>query len=185
MKTCSSCLCFRLPVFALFFFTLLAFELPAAGNPQESKSELVKIEYDQQKNTTQVSLNPFVIASRKFEELRLGAVAVYPGKVKVRPREIVLQFFSLSPTEMNKYESARKLTVVADGQRLTLGEAQHAKDFHNELFIESMMVSVPTDVFLRICWSKEVTMKLGSTEVELSPENIAILRAAASHMTDE
>jgi hypothetical protein len=168
-------------------FTLLTLTfggLPAAGITQDTKGELIKTEYDQQKDITQISLNPIVLASRKFEELRLSAVAAYQGKVKVRPKEIVLIFLSLSATEMNKYESARKLTFIADGHRIALGETQHSKQAQKGLFMESMMITIPTDVFLRVCWSKEVTMKLGFTEIELSPEHITILRAAASYMTE-
>lgn len=180
----------RLPVVAHAFvfpavISLMSVAFPATGYPQERKGELVKVEYDQDKDLTQISLNPIIIASRKFEELRLGAVSAYPGKVKTRPKEIALIFLSLSATDANKYESARKLTIVADGERIAIGEAQRTKQAQSGLFIESMMVSIPTDLFLRISWSKEVTLKLGFTEIALSPAHITILRAAASYMTED
>jgi hypothetical protein len=173
-------LTFSLP--ALISQTFVGF--PAARYAQESKGELVKIEYDQKKDLTQISLNPIVLASRKFEELRLGAVASYQGKVKVKPKEIVLIFLSLSANEINKYESARKLTLIADGKRISVGETQHSKQVQQGLFIESMMISIPTELFLRISWSKALTVKLGFTEVELSPVHITALRAAASYMIE-
>jgi hypothetical protein len=74
--------------------------------------------------------------------------------------------------------------VTADGQRLVLGETRHSKEVQNGLFIESMMIAIPIDDFLRVCRSKQVTMKLGFTEVELSPPQMDILRLAASYMTE-
>lgn len=163
--------------------SLTFFASPATESAQESKEELVKTEYDDKKDLTQISLNPIVLASRKFEELRLGAIATYQGKVKVKPKEIVLIFLSLSVNEVNKYESARKLTLIADGEKISVGETKHSKQVQQGLFIESMMISIPTDLFLRVSWSKALTVKLGFTEVELSPAHITALRTAASYMT--
>jgi hypothetical protein len=164
------------------FLTLVA--LRSAGEAQETKGQLVKVEYDSNKDITQISLNPFILASRKHEELRLGAIAAYKGKVRVRPAEVTLIFLSLSASDTSKYESARKLTVTADGQHLALGEARYSKQAQNGLFVESLMIAIPIDVFLRVCGSKDVTMKIGFTEIELSPKQIEILRIAASYMTE-
>lgn len=91
---------------------------------QDTRSDRVTVEYDERNDITRISLNPMILASRKFEELRLGAVASYKGKVKIQPKEVALIFISLSASDENKYETARKLTVLADGERLALGEAQ-------------------------------------------------------------
>lgn len=168
---------------ALICLTLVTFS--ASGYAQANKGELVKTEYDPKKNVTQITFNPITIASRKLEELRLGAVTGYPGKEKTRPKEIVLVFLALSPTEMNKYESARKLTVIADGERIALGETQRTSQAQGGLYIESLMITIPTDLFVRIVWSKELILKLGFTVVELSPAHITTLRAAASYMTEK
>jgi hypothetical protein len=151
---------------------------------QETKGQLVKVEYLSDKDVTRITLNPFILVSRKHEELRLGAVAEYPGKTKALPREVALVFLSISATDMSKYESAHNLTVTADGQRLRLGETRVSKQEQNGLFVESMMIAVPMEEFLRICRSKQVTMKLGFTEVELSTPQMEILRLAASYMTE-
>jgi hypothetical protein len=150
---------------------------------QEPKVELVKVEYNEQKDFTQITLNPIILASRKHEELRLGAVTSYPGKVKVKPREVALLFISLSTSDTDKYESARMLTVTTNTQKFPLGETKRSKQAQNGLFVETMAAIVPMDIFLRICWSKEVTIRLGLTDVKLSPDQISLLRAAASYMT--
>lgn len=167
-------------IFLLMLFPSRVMSAPA----QESKGELVKVTYDEQKDVTQVSLNPIILISRKHEELRLGAITAYQGKVKVVPREIALVFVSLTSTDSNKYESARKLTVVIDGQRLPIGETKRSKQTQNGLFIETLVVNMATETFLRMGKAKEVSLKLGFTEVALTPANIVTLRAAGSYMTE-
>jgi hypothetical protein len=154
----------------------------SAAQTQETQGQSVKVEYDPQKDITQITLNPVILVSRKFEELRLGALTSYKGKVKVEPKEVALIFISLSATDTNKYESTRQLTILADEQRFPLGETQRSKQAQNGLFIESMSAIVPFDVFLRVGRAKDVTVKLGLTTVKLSTQQITLLRAAASYM---
>jgi hypothetical protein len=47
-----------------------------------------------------------------------------------------------------------------------------------------MPITIPMDLFLRISQAREVTMKLGFTEIKLTPEHMQILRIAASYMTE-
>jgi hypothetical protein len=111
-------------------------------------------------------------------------VAAYPGKVKTRPAEVNLIFLSLSASDMTKYDAARKLSVTLEGQHLALGEARHSKQTQNGLFVETLTLAVPLDVFLRICKSKEVKLKIGFTEIPLSEQHMEILRIAASYLTE-
>ena len=150
---------------------------------QQPKVELVKVEYNEQKDLTQITLNPIILASRKHEELRLGAVTSYPGKVKQKPREVALLFISFSRSDTDKYDAARMLTVTTNTQKYPLGETKRTKQAQEGLFIETMAAVVPMDTFVSICWSKEVTIRLGLTDVKLSPDQISLLRAAVSYMT--
>ncbi len=169
---------------AISFLTLLPFvSFSSSARRQETTPERVKVAYDEQKDLTQITLNPIILVSRKYEELRLGATTSYKGRVRVKPKEVALIFISLSASDVDKYESARKLKVVADGQQFALGETQRSKQAQQGLFIESMVAVVPSDIFFRICWAKEVRIKLGLTEVKLSTDQVTMLRAAASYMT--
>ncbi|MBA2341807.1 MAG: hypothetical protein H0V88_15565 [Pyrinomonadaceae bacterium] len=153
------------------------------GTAQEGKTEQIQATYDQQKDVTTIVLNPFVLVSRRYEELRLGAMTSYKGKVKVRPKEVALILVSLSKSDVNRYESARKLTVIFDGESVSLGETQRSKQSQNGVFIESMLAVLPFDTLLKIANAKDVTIKLGLTSVKLSSEHLTKLRAAASYMT--
>ena len=150
----------------------------------QDTGQLIKAQYDANKNITQVTLNPIVLASRKFEELRLGAITGYPGKVKSTPKEIVLIFFSLSKNDENRYESARKLTVMADGRRFDCGETQRSKQTQDGLFIETMTIAIPFDHFLFFSNAKQVKVKLGLTELELSNTQITALKLLASYVVE-
>jgi hypothetical protein len=148
---------------------------------QDTKPEMIKVEYDQQKDVTQITLNPMVLISRKFEELRFGAVTSYKGREKQKPDVIALIFLSLSKVDMNKYESARKLTILSGEQRFFVGETQRAKQSQNGLFIESMSTVIPFDTFLKISQARAVTFKLGTSEIKLSADQISMLRATVSY----
>ena len=171
-----------LGVISLSFLTLISGT--GVGLAQEPGGKKINVEYDAQKDITKITLNPMILVSRKYEELRLGAMTSYQGKLKVEPKEAALIFVSLSAADVSKYESARRLTILADGQQLFVGETQWSKQTQNGVFMESMAAVIPFDIFLRASRAKEVTMKLGLTTVKLSPEHITMLRAAASYMME-
>ena len=178
----------RTPVHKYFILSAITLlwvcSLGTRSFSQESKDKLIKLEYNAENDVTQISLNPIIIASRKLEELRLGAVAAYKGKVKTRPDSVGLIFLSLSRSDVNKYESAKRLTIVADGQRYPLGETQRSKQTANGLFIETLTIRIPMDDFVRVFRAKEVSLKLGITEVALSPAQIVIFQAFGSYATE-
>jgi len=154
----------------------------AAAQTSDNRAKPVIVEYDEKSDTTKVTLNPIILVSRKQEELRLGAVASYRGKAQAQPTEVALVFLSLSAAGDNKYEFARKLTISADTQRFTCGEAQRSTQSQNGLFVESLVSVVSFDTFLKIVRSENVAMKLGITEIKLKSEQLMMLRAAASYM---
>lgn len=153
-------------------------------SPTPQSTQLVNSVYDSAKDITQVSLNPFVLATSKLEELRLGAVSGYKGKVRTTPPDLILLFLSLTKTEQNKYEPARKLAITADGQRFDLGETSWTKQAQNGIFLETMAINVKMSDFVQISNARQVKIKLGITEVDLSPEQIKILRFTASYLTE-
>ena len=163
---------------------VLAQSIGSQASLAQESAQLIKTEYDASKDLTQITLNPIILASKKFEELRLGAVTGYPGKVKSKPKEIALVFLSLSKTDENRYEASRKLSVIADEQHFNWGEAQGTKQAQSGLFLETMTASVPIDDFLFITKAKQVKLRLGLTEVELGAEQMSALRLLASYIVE-
>jgi len=168
----------------IFLVSVLLSINNAALTQTQNATPQIKTQYNDQTDVTQITLDPIVLASRKLEELRLGAVTGYPGKAKTQPKEVALIFISLSTLDANKYESARKLTITADGEKILAGPTQYAKQSQNGLFIESITAAIPFETFLRLCRSKEASLKLGITEVALSTKHLMLLQAFASYATD-
>lgn len=164
----------------LFMFSMSA-RASLAQTPEGQVSP-VRIEYDEKSDTTKVMLNPIILVSKKHEELRLAAFSSHQGKAHAPPKEVALVFISLTAAAANKYESARKLTIIADGERFMCGETQRTTQSEKGLFIESLMSVVPFETFVKVARAKEVTVKLGFTEVKLKPEQVMLLREAASFM---
>jgi hypothetical protein len=163
---------------------LLAQSIGSQMSLAQESIQLIKTEYDGSKDLTQITLNPIILASKKLEELRLGAVTGYPGKVKSKPKEIALIFLSLSKTDENRYEASRKLSVVADERHFNWGEVQRTKQAQGGLFLETMTTTIPMDDFLFVASAKQVRIKLGLTEVELGAAQLSALKLMASYVSE-
>ena len=157
--------------------TGVAQDAAAAAKPGE-----IKVVYDGPNDLTKVMLNPMIVASRKHQELRLGAFSSSKGKTVVRPKEIALVFVALSVSQGEGYENARRLTVTADARKFPFGGMQRSVQTVGGVSAESLVTVVPYETFLEIVYAKKVSLQIGLTEVELTPEHIKTLRAAASYM---
>ncbi len=164
----------------LIMFPISALALPA--QTPEGTVRPIRVEYDEKSDTTRVTLNPIILVSRRHEELRLGVFSSHPGKTPTKPKEVALVFISLTAAAANKYESARQLTIIADKERFRFGETQRTTQAEKGLFMESLMTVVPFETFVKVGRAKEVTVKVGITEVKLKPEQVLMLRTAASYM---
>jgi hypothetical protein len=70
----------------------------------------------------------------------------------------------------------RQLSVVADGDTSRLGQMKLVSQSVDTLMTEVLEVTVPYAVFLKIARAQVVEMKVGNTEFELRPQNLAALR---------
>ena len=70
----------------------------------------------------------------------------------------------------------RQLSVVADGETLRLGQMKLASQSVDTLMTEVLEVSMPYAVFTKIKRAQVVEMRVGKTEFELRPQNLAALR---------
>lgn len=159
--------------------------LATSAQTAEGQVRAFRVEYDDKTDTTKITLNPIILVSRRHEELRLGAFSAYQGKARATPKEVALVFISLTSAPSTKYESARQLTIIADAERFRCGQAQRTTQSEKGLFMESLMAVVTFETFVKVARASEVTVKLGITEVKLNPEQVLMLRAAASYMGSE
>jgi hypothetical protein len=70
----------------------------------------------------------------------------------------------------------RQLSVVADGDTLRLGQMKLVSQSVDTLMTEVLEVTMPYAVFTKIARAEVVEMKVGNTEFELRPQNLAALR---------
>lgn len=70
----------------------------------------------------------------------------------------------------------RELFVVADGETLRLGQMKLASQNVDTLMTEVLEVPVPYAAFMKIVGAEVVEMKVGNSEFELRPQNLAALR---------
>jgi hypothetical protein len=70
----------------------------------------------------------------------------------------------------------RQLSVVADGDTLRLGQMRLVSQSVDTLMTEVLEVTFPYAVFTKIAAAEVVEMKVGNTEFELRPQNLAALR---------
>lgn len=176
--------------FGLSVSLLLLLALVAGASAQTSTTTTpsppggaVKVEYDEKENRTRITLNPIILVSRRHEELRLGAVASRPGKeAAAPPQEVTLIFLALSKSQPDRYAATHQLTILVDGVRLAQGETQRATQTRGEVFIETMLATLPWEAFRRLANARTATLKLGLTEIKLTPPQITLLRATASYM---
>ena len=159
--------------------------LATSAQTSEGQARAFSVEYDEKSDTTKVTLNPIILVSRRHEELRLGAFSAYPGKDRATPKEVALVFISLTSAPSTKYESARQLTIIADGERFKCGQTQRTTQSNKGVFMESLTAVVPFETFVKVARASDVTVKLGITEVKLNPKQVLMLRAAASYMGSE
>lgn len=95
-----------------------------------------------------------------------------------------LTFSFSSQTETWKYLKYHPVGILADGKRLSLGKPDHDGDVlrGGNGVLEHISVKVNLKEFLQIVWAQRVEVKVGETELVLSPEQLEALRDLSSRL---
>ncbi len=151
------------------------------------KDRKVTTVYDDKTDTTVVRFGPMHLMnfstgsphSYAIEdgELRLSAFFTYKGKNFVKPKSIGLIFLSVNrPANRWELSKQRDLDITADDGQWNIPNVQIVDSkIGNNLFIESLGVSIPCEVFLRIANAKKVKLRLGGRRFDLTKEHFATL----------
>ena len=127
--------------------------------------------------------NYTVVAADQFDlgGLKLRVSFFYPGGVLRTPEEVSFHF-SRSATTW-QYLTYRPVTVLLDDTtRLDLGKASHDGSVHRGSVLEQMFVKVHTVNFMQIAQAKKVEGRIGTTDFQLTPAQVAALRALVRRM---
>ena len=151
-------------------------QAPDHGGKIESK-------YDGFSHETIVTLNKMRITcgspKGNFKDACVSFVAALhcPGIQLDYVRYASLQLiFQTKDWDQRHPLNQRQLFVVADGETLRLGQMKLVSQSVDTLMTEVLEVTMPYAVFTKIVRAQVVEMKVGKTEFELRPQNLAALR---------
>jgi hypothetical protein len=142
--------------------------------------------YERFKDQSTFRLKPqrVIQVARPRESLDLGAEAVIKGEAPAQPKEVSLLF--TSETEKWKYFEEAEAIFIVDGKRLETVKA-HATDTMpgRSTIQEKLKLTIPFETFMEIVKGKQVELKLGPTELQLSGKDLGSLRAFMSCVTGQ
>jgi hypothetical protein len=155
----------------------------------------IQEDYHQASRKTLVKLEPLQVLGEQFNGLSMGALFSHSGRtLKQTPTSITLLLRSVA--KEFKYAEQRNLTALADGEAIKLGamsrtgkQVEVLSDGRIEVVrlgkkgrskgdhvLETLTLDVPTATLTKIARSKEVKMRLGETEFELTETHLTALR---------
>lgn len=151
---------------------ILAF-FPLFQTPQERiktfrNSKRFSVEYDKFKDRTQVQVGPFVLSNG---DLYMTARFLFPGENVKEPVPQFALWFQASAREW-KFLKHRHLSVVADGERMGLGEGAYDGNLKRRGGTsESLGFLIPAVSFEKISKAQSVEIRVGQSELKLNDEH--------------
>lgn len=178
------------------FFGIVMLMVPLAVNaqtppkPQESPTnnqsqtakrtfnhnETIEEKYDKFKDRTSVTLNMQLIGE-KLDGLQILVTDSYEGnkpKPKTASEKSPITFLAVG--DDRKYKLFHSLIVLADGERIRLGEAAYLDLSMRSKYVETMIFAVTYDTFRKIINAKKVEAQLGETEFTFTEQQLEALR---------
>jgi hypothetical protein len=151
--------------------------------PQADHGGKIESRYDGFSHETIVTLNKMRITCSgvkgNFKDACISLVAALhcPGIQLDYVRYAKLQLiFQTQDWDQRHPLNERALSVVADGETLRLGQMRLVGQEVDTLMTETLECEVPYAMFTKIVRAQVVQMKVGNSEFELRPQNLAALR---------
>jgi hypothetical protein len=148
--------------------------------PQQSQ---IETSYDQVKNLTTVKLPMSRISGDRdrYHSLAYSVFYTYPGREKRVPVDV--KFELVSVVKARTLNTDLSVVFVIDGERLHFSSNRSAilKPVPGRLWIgERMVFSIPYDSFKRLAGAKNLSIKMGAVDFDLSDEARESIRSFAS-----
>lgn len=152
--------------------------------PEGSATQpIIERSYDRFKDETTVRLMPQRIRqiARPREELSLSVGATCKGEKLLCPKQVHLVFESVA--ERYVYHNEAEVIFIVDGKRLDAGTAYSMDVLPSpNLVKETLKLTLPFESLAQVMNGKEVEMRLGPTELNLTGKALMALQAFASYM---
>lgn len=161
---------------------LTAVVTASAGQGASYDTPEVKVEYDRFKDVTVLSMPPFFVVRPRPVGLQFGMMSGYQGSKPVTPKNVLWIFFSVSPSEARTYAVSHGVIVLADGERIRLGDTTYRPTYNEGFYIEAMLLDVPYDTLVKIANAKSVEIQIGSTDFAATPKLLETMREFAGRL---
>ena len=143
---------------------------------QAGESAQVKVEYNEAKGRTSVTLGPVELAGAKPGRLLLNTEASYEGK-EPRPPKLLLLTFSYEGKGRPRFKDSRDMTVTTDGRRYHYETGAYFEAELDGVRYESMIALIEFDALQDAMMGKAVAVQLGDVTAKLTPAQINAMRA--------
>lgn len=134
----------------------------------------VYTKYDQFKDETSVMVGGKLGMPIKGTTLSMQAFYEVKGKQAHQPDAVVLNFISQSNDW--KYLNSHDLILLVDGERMPIGTLERDGTVGEGYVLEFLAAPLSPEKFSKIANAKKVQGELFTTEFELSPAHLEILR---------
>lgn len=141
------------------------------------------VRYDKFRDSTLVSVGPFFIGGTKayvMSGFQLEMSAHFFWNTEQQSQHVYLRFKSTSRDW--KFLKDSELLALVDGERMRFGEGERDSDIGRRRVSESMIYTVPTDLFVRLGKAASAELKLGRIELALKDEHKEAFRDLLSLM---
>jgi hypothetical protein len=140
-------------------------------------NETIEEKYDKFKDRTSISLNMQLIGV-KLDGLAILVTDGYEGNKpmpsKNASEKLPLTFLGVG--DERKYKLFHSLIILADDERIRLGDAAYLDLPIRTKYVETMIFAVPYDTFRKIINAKKVEAQLGDTEFTFTEQHLEALR---------
>ena len=169
-----------------FTICLLAILTGMAASAQSPKPPRpldypIETKYDRFDNKTSIILKYTRVQGETRDSLDMALLTAYEGEKLTAPIKDVALSIASTSSDWRYLRGSRTLRVIADGERINLGEMERRNSTVGRGYVmEFMGVFISSDTLRKIANSKKVEMQLGSIEFELSKEMLGYMKDFAA-----
>jgi hypothetical protein len=138
------------------------------------------VKYDKFNDLTSVTAGPFFVGNSKGHlrsavEVSMSARFEYQGVTLNAPPKDFYLIFHARGIEW-EFLTSRHLVILADGERIDLGEGEHDGDVRRGGVSEVLIYELAADTFQKIAKARTVDLKIGRFEMSLKDEHSEAFR---------
>ena len=165
------------------FVLIMAVVIAAAQDAQSSQRPEIETTYNQAKDVTTVKLPQSRISDERdrYRSLDYSILYTYPGREKQVPSHVNFELVAI--VKARKLNTDLYVVFVIDGERMHFSSNRAAipNPVPGRLWIgERMDFSIPYESFKKLAGAQHVSIKMGTSNFDLSEDVLASIRRLAA-----